>query len=783
MKNNTGTLNIIIIAVTLIVTGFFAAHLPKAELDNNNYRFIPEDDPARLTVNYIDDTFKNTNYILIALEHKTGGIFDPVFLNRLYKYIEQIKTFDIVEDIESIVSSNYIYGVDDEIIIEALADTDSEFDAQSALMLRQKILSWDFYKRTLVSDDLLSTQVMITLNVAAGDSGKTEVTQVYSRIHTLAREMFTDLSVNVYAAGLPVISSTINESVKRDLRLLLPLVIFVVLAIMYIPVRSCKAVLYVLLPVFVSIICTIGAMPLFNVKLSIISTVIPVVLVAVGNSYGLHVVMRYIDGIKKGVVDVRGFDAHKKYVQEVIRTVRGPVMLAALTTLVSFLAFCWTKVPPLREFGIFSTFGVLIGFITSITFLPAVLTLSPLNIHVKKTLHKTKLDGIYSYFADAASGIITRRKKIILGIGALIIGIAAALSSKLIVDNIFIEYFREDTDIVRSDEFIRAKFGGTKILSIMLESESSDVILNPQTLAALDNLNLYLVSNVPVTGKIMSYTDLIKRINLVLNSDKNDPSYYEIPTDPERYGKTDAEELRFLISNYLFFLADISESYANDPFEPTAIRSVVQLAALGEHDTNTAVYAINEYVKNNFPPEIKVTIGGTAVAEIAVNHLVVQSVWSSMIIASVCLFIIISLVNKSFIAGLLALLPLFAVVTINFAVMGAAGIKLNIGTAMISSLAMGIGIDYTIHFMESIKREYKLNPAIFLRESFSVSGAAIITDAVSTSAGFAVLFFSRFVMLAHFGALVCLSLVNSALAGLILVPSLILLIKPRFVKK
>jgi predicted RND superfamily exporter protein len=372
---------------------------------------------------------------------------------------------------------------------------------------------------------------------------------------------------------------------------------------------------------------------------------------------------------------------------------------------------------------------------------------------------------------------------VIFVVSGVLVVVSVFGSFKLIVDNIFIEYFRHHTGIVQADEFLRQEFGGSKVISVMLEAETPEVILHPDTLAALDGLNAHLVKNVPNTGKVMSYTSFIKRMNQVVYAGGEDSSYYEIPSSPERYGKNDKDELQGLIANYLFFLSDIASSYSNDPFEPTAIRSIVQLSTVGERDTNAVVSAINAYIGENFPSNVTVTIGGPALAEISTNHLVVQSVWSSMIIAFVCLFLIVAFVNKSIVVGFLGVLPLFVVIIINFAVMGFTGIKLNIGTAMIFSLTMGIGIDYTIHFLEAMKRSLRENPKTFLELSYRTSGIAIITDAVSTGAGFAVLLFSRFVMLAHFGALVSLSLINSALVGLVLMPTLLLVMKPRFYKE
>ena len=851
----------ITVLVTLAITGFFAAQIPRAELDNNNFRFLPEDEPARLTVKKIDDTFKNTNYILIGIERRDGGVFTPDFLNILTAYVERIQNFDIVESVDSLVSADYIYGEDDAVIVEPLWDGGLFENAEQAEELKRRVLSWDFYRRALISDDLNATQVLVTLNISAEEAGRKEMSAVFLEIRDIARDMFTG-TAETYAAGLPIVSAAINESVKRDLSFLLPLVIIVVLVVMYLPLKSVKAVCYVLLPVFVSVICAIGAMPLMNVKLSIISTVIPVVLVAVGNSYGLHIIMHYVDGIQSGI-DVANFDTHIKYIYTIVKRTSIPVFLAALTTLVSFLAFCWTKVPPIREFGLFSAIGVLAAFLASVTFLPSVLLLTGGLTRAARTVNNLRNQeggcpprsspAVFRYppcrgsapatpplfppklltgappvagsaadmaekaaaahtakagaaqAARKAAAFVIRGKKRIPAAALVLGGVCVFFAAKIVVDNIFIDYFQKDAPIVAADRFLREQFGGTKIISVMVEADSADTMLHPDTLTALDGLSAYLEKESAFTGKSMSFTALIKRINQVLYAPSSgvsenytqindipvsdiyadaalsDTSYYEIPSVPERYGKQDKDELRALIANELFFLADISAAYANDPFEPNALRSIFQLSTLGERDTNSVVDKINVYVQENFPPEVRITIGGPALAEIATNHLVVNSVWSSMLIAAVCLFIIVAVVNKSVFAGFLGLVPLTIAVLFNFAVMAIFGIKLNIGTAMISSLAMGIGIDYTIHFIESLKMTAKETPDRFLEASYKVSGAAIITDAVSTGLGFAVLLFSRFVMLAHFGALVSLALLTGAAAGLILVPALLALIKPKMI--
>ncbi|MDR1586100.1 MAG: MMPL family transporter, partial [Treponema sp.] len=120
---------------------------------------------------------------------------------------------------------------------------------------------------------------------------------------------------------------------------------------------------------------------------------------------------------------------------------------------------------------------------------------------------------------------------------------------------------------------------------------------------------------------------------------------------------------------------------------------------------------------------------------------------------------------------------------INFGVMGFVGIKLNIGTSMVASLSVGVGIDYTIHCLEAFKREYRASggKGDFLRRTFLTSGKAIIINAVSVGAGFAVLLFSEFTMLADLGLLIAITMFSSALISLTVLPALLTIVKPRFV--
>jgi predicted RND superfamily exporter protein len=865
----------LIVAVITAITVFFALQLPRAELDNNNLRFVPPDDPALETSRWIDNTFGSSLFILIGLQRQYGTVFDREFLNCIREYTHTIQEIPVVKEVTSLISADYITSSYGAIVAEKLVSDDFSGSPEEIAELKHRLLSWNMYDRALFSDDFTATQILIPLTIEADAATSKEVTEHFLRIRDIARETFSPFAT-VYVTGMPIIASTVNEAMNADLKLLVPLVVLVVLVVLFFSFRAFTPVVLPLLTVLIATIWSVGAMPLFGIKLSVISTVLPVILVAVGSAYGIHVITHYLAEYKaargrtaNGRNAAMTRNEHRELVLAVVMKIRKPILLTAATTVIAFASFCFTSVAPCREFGYFASFGVAAAFIVAISFIPALLIIrGPRRIRdVEHTV------GDISVFLANNLVRIAQQKKAILILVVVTAVIAVYGISHLIIDNVMVEYFRADTDIYRSDVFVRQQFGGSKVVSIVVEADSPDVILRPDTLAAMDGLSNYLQYKVPHVGKVMGFTDLIKRINQVFNADEspdgiqpvrtaapaddfgfgdfgfddfgfgditisdepgaeqhaatetpsggdtvytrdelfalfdragnsfrgmnaNDlvnelkrqvnydgAAYYEIPLDPKRYGKETPAELQRLIANYLVLLSGNISAYANDPLEPTAIKATIQLRTVGMTDSKAIFRAIEQYVRANFPPDVKVTMGGTTMVEDSLNDLVVQSQLTSIFISILCIFIGIAIANKSLTAGCISIVPLSISMLINFAVMGFAGIKLNLGTSMVAAVAVGVGIDYTIHCIEAYKREWRATNGAgnFLWRAFISSGKAIVINAVSVGAGFAVLMFSSFTMLADLGLLIALAMFSSALASLTVLPALLSVIKPRFI--
>ena len=896
----------VIVGVTAAITVFFAAQLPKARMDNNMTAFLPADNPARLASKHLDAQYGEEITIILGLERPYGTVFDSAFLSRLREYTKAAEDIELIKEARSIMSTQYITSDSESIIVTELVDDGFSGTPEEIAELKRRIASWDMYQGALVSDDLSSAQVMITINASSDDAGNPEIVALLLRLRDMAKEMFAGYAA-VYTAGQPVVSATLSESARIDVRALVPFVILVLIAVLVLSFRRFSYVLYPLLTVLIAAVWAVGAMPLLGVKLTMICVILPVILIAVGSAYAIHLVSHYKDEIQG-----KTFTApeHRAFVFSLTGKLLKPVSLAALTTFAGFVSFALTPLIPLRNFGIFASFGVLAAFAVAITFIPALLLIrGPRAKPSAQTAARKKTRGAQGAFDfenefAAALCAVTNRKTLVLLITALAVAVSIAGASRAVVDGALVEFFNERTEVNRSDRFIRERFGGSTQLILSVEADDTETLLSPETLTALDGLSAYLIERVPRVTKAVGFADTIKRVNQVFNADEppggiaarpqaaynsdtsdfgfgdfgfeddtnneeggslplaparspvdvstpkgvstppsvwssatpsagdtpaTPPSsaetpltfamltaaagkkanmsanelvrelermtnyegraYYEIPADPARYGKTTDAELQQLIANYLVPLAGSDNRMSNDPLEPTAVKTTILINSQWTKDTDEVIRAVNEYVDANFPkakpgalPNIRVITGGVATQQSAMSNLIFRSQVISLLLSLLIVLIIVAFSYKSLAAGLIAALPLSIAILGNFAVMGFAGLTINVATALTGSLAVGIGIDYTIHIIDAFKREYEAAPGgDYLRRTFAGAGKAILINAVSVGAGFGVLTFSQFRVLSQFGGLITLSMAVSAAVSLTVIPVLLAAVKPKFI--
>ena len=900
----------VILCIILGITLFFAAQLPRSRFDNNNFRFIPDSDPARLADAEVAKIFGDSVPLLVGIQRKYASIADHEFLQKMQALDKELLALPLVKKVISLTSTTHIESAGDSIATGKLVPDELTGAPEELHAITEKLRSLDLYNRSLVSDDLKSVQTLIFLNVKQEESGTPEVVAVCREVMRIAEAWDCPDSVT-YVTGAPVFSEIVNEATGHDLMFLVPIVIVVVAGALFFSFRRFTGVFLPLLTVIISCIWALGAMALLQIPLTILSTVLPVILIAVGSAYGIHVINHYFDEVTQSAEISQ--DTHAAQIVEAMSRVIPPVFLAALTTFAGFISFCFTNVVPIFEFGIFSSFGVLAAFIVSVTLIPAILILrGPRNpiIRGRFASQPSHIDAVDKVIADTLMVIHAHKRSVLLvSIGCIIF--AGFGISKLVIDNVLVEYFEPDVQIVRSDVFIQKEFGGSKLLNLLIKTSNPGDVIRPDVLQAIDSLAVYASESIPEVGKITSLADVIKRFNQVYNADapaagiglraagasgmggavaadtanpigvagsaaadeddsfgdfgvfddderssqdeseyaagttvpsaetypsgnsaagaaadaprysfaevveklaaaqtarrgryvsasevidalKRDinyrgAAYYEIPTDPHKYGKSSQAELTALIQNYLLLLGGNVQDFIDDIHAPTALKVNIQLRTVGQQDSEQALSAIMDYVKTHFPQDVQVEPSGSILTEQSLNTLVVQSQLISVAVSFGIVFLILTAYYRSMIAGIIGIIPLMISIALNFGFMGGVGIKLNIGTAMVASFAIGIGIDYTIHYLAAYHREYgkRQNESghDFLIHTFYGSGKAILFNAISVGAGFAVLILSKFNMLADLGLLIALVMGTSSFASLTVLPTMLSIIKPKFITK
>ena len=898
----------VILGIILGITLFFALQLPRIQFDNNNFRFIPESDPARIADAEMAKIFGDSVPLLIGIQRHYSTVVNREFLEKMQELDKQLLALPLVKNVVSLTTTTHIDAADDSIVSEKLVPEHLTGSPEELNTIAERLRSMDTYNRSLVSDDLKATQTIIFLNIKQEESGLPETVAVCRAVMHIAEEWDFPDSVT-YVTGAPVFSEIVNDATGHDLMFLVPIVVIVVAGVLFFSFRRFTGVLLPLLTVIISCVWAIGAMALLQIPLTILSTVLPVILIAVGSAYGIHVINHYFDEVTQS--KEISTETHSAQIVEAMARVIPPVFLAALTTFAGFVSFCFTSVVPIFEFGIFSSFGVLSAFIVAVTLIPAILILrGPRNPTIGGSFgvqpsHTGIVDRI---IADTLIIVHAHKRSVLLvSLGCIIF--AGLGISKLVIDNVLMEYFEPDVQVVRSDTFIREHFGGSKLLNLVIKGEKQGDVIRPDVLQAIDSLAEYAEENIPEVGKITSLADVIKRFNQVYNADapatglaatdstaqlssdgqaaaistatasdanlsgkgeedafgdfgdfgdfdaawggddepqsdaeqsalasgktkdaaagsakervytfseiieklaeaqtarrgryvsatelvdalKKDvnykgASYYEIPTDPKKYGKKTQEELTALIQNYLLLLGGNVQDFIDDTHAPTTLKVNIQLRTVGQQDSEQALQAIMAYVKDNFPKDISIEPNGSMFIEQSLNTLVVQSQLISVAVSFGIVFLILAIYYRSIIAGIIGIIPLMISVALNFGFMGIVGIKLNIGTAMVASFAIGIGIDYTIHYLAAYHHEYtkRRDDRNFLIHTFYGSGKAILFNAVSVGAGFAVLMLSKFNMLSELGLLIALVMGTSSFASLTVLPTILSIVKPRFITK
>ncbi|HOO84316.1 MAG TPA: MMPL family transporter [Prolixibacteraceae bacterium] len=745
------------IVITLVVTAFFLKEIRhNARMETDLDEYMPKTHPAFLYSDQAEEWFNIKDGILIALENK-NGIYNPQTLQKIKDISKALQDMPQFEDndVTSLYTADNItgseYGLEVNSFYKRVPKSEEKLEE-----LRVNVRGNDMAYGRVVSED--ETVAL----VVAGMTDSLFTDTFYQEILSFANEYEGD-GDKIYVAGRPIVEGTMGKLGPKDMKKMVPIVILVITLVLFLLLRSTRATITTLFTVFISTIWAFGLMAALGVPIFAVSTMIPVMLIAIGVAYGIYF-YNHLKQYYRDKPETNSWNA----VKHVLKVLWKPLMMAAFTTMIGFVSLITSQVFPIKYFGLFTAFGISIAFALTLIFIPATIVLFGYKARHGKINEDDKGYTKINHFTDR---MLSNKKVIYITVAVLIV-VSIFGTSKVWINSSFLSNFEKDSEIVLTDKFVNSKFGGTSTLNVVLESEESGVFKQPKTLELIDKMQAETVQLAKV-GNSFSLADYLKRMNKVMNAD--DDAYYRIPESNE------------MVAQYLLLyeMSGDPENLAkvvNYDYNRTNI--TFQLKGDDSRTINEALTVIQKYEDQFSEQGIEMNYAGSGYKALVFTGLILDGQIKSIILSLLIVLALLSVMFRSFKAGLIGSLPIIITALISFGVMGLFNIPLSTTTALLSSIAIGIGIDYAIHFMQ----HYRTNIANMehrhdaIHFTMKQTGKAILYNAIVVIAGFMVLLFSVFPPNRTLGALVSLNMFTS-LAGTLTVMMILVYGAKLFMKK
>ncbi len=750
-----------VIGIVLCITGFFLMQIPRVKIDPRVEIVLRQNNPVEAVYNRNKQDFESYADILIGMLHT--DIYNPGSLAKIDRITREIEDLEGVKKVTSILNVKNISGSEGGLEVGPLVEEGViPATGEDLRVLREKAQSWNVYEGVYVTADGTGTALSVVLE----DTMETDdIVPIYYTLLDIMKKY--EGPEEFFISGPTVVEALQGHYMIKDLKLLVPLVNIVLLGFLFLFFRNFRGMVLPLIAVGIGSVWTVGLMPMLDIPLTMVTSVLPVALIAVGSAYGIHVLENVFSDTEEGRTGSSGITAS-------VTRVSLPVIMAGLTTIASFMSLCTSAIVPLKQFGALSGFGLLVAVVISLTFVPAVLSLVDSRGWKYRSHHHSDRDligPVLGFF----SRISLTRSRLILGVSLVLFVLSVGGGLLVKSDLNLIEDFRTGSPIRVADEILNHKFGGTSLFNVVLDGVNSDDIKDPAVLREMDALQSRLMGMEDI-GKTVSVVDFIKRMNQAMHD--GDPAHYTIP------------ESRELVGQYLLLFSFSGGAGELDSFVDFDYRSgqiLLQLKSQSGYLAQGVVDEVNDYRKHQLESPRVAGIFTTGLSMLAkeFNRLVVQSQVRSFMVSFVLVILIVSVMFKSFKLGCYSVVPLVVPIVLNFGIMGITGIKLNAATAVIASLAIGIGIDYSIHFLSRYRHEIRLHDSVekAIETSLNTSGRAILYNALAVAAGFLVLVPSNFVIISQLGILVALVMITTSLASITLLPAILRAFPPRLVEE
>ena len=741
----------IVVVLTLAITVWLTPYLNNIQFDSSSQGSVPRGDPNQAYFDEIKDDFGNDQVAMVVLlSHHELGVFNPGTLSKITELTDTIADLEGVDNVVSLTNSTFLSGMGGDELTNDLIIPEIPSDNESADQLRRNVLANPIFLKSLVSKDGNAAAINIFL------ANQPDSLLLASGLDDLIAQLVNEARgpEEVYYAGLIHTRMEINKTMHRDLGRFVPMSFVLILLILVIAFRSVIGVMIPALTILIALIWTFGLIGLLGISISLTTTIIPPLLIAIASSMSIHIISAYREQIaessNKNEVVIRAFS-----------TLASPLIVGALTTAVGFGSLIISPIPNTQKVGVFAVVGILFAIWISFTFAPAVLSILPL---LKSKGNSSHSEGFMSRLVEELIRFNMRHRKLILGVAVVVVGVSVVGMMRIKVDTDFLSYFKEDSDVRLAADIIGENLAGVSTFYVIATADSTDIMRERDVLQGIEKLQKYM-ENKPSIDKATSMVNIIQVWHQALSADH--PDSFKIPASQRD------------LDAAVFLTIDMDEPrvrahYVVEDYSSLAVFARSQLVSTTE--LAETIEDVENYAREVLPPFMEVQATGTVVIFAKMISALIAGQRDSLLLAFALIFVIMAFLFRSVRVGLISMISNVVPIFVIFGIMGWFGIALNLGTSIVASISLGIAVDDTIHYLMNFRRALSEGQSRDDAVATAIRhvGQPVIFTSFALALGFSVICFSNFGMLFAVGMLSAITMITCLISDLFLTTALTL---------
>ena len=744
-----------LIGIILLITVFMGYHATKVQMSYDLARTVPLDDPEMVFLQKFKAQFGEDGNI-IAVGLRDSAIYT---LNNFNRFRELNKAIREIPGVNNLLSLPEV-----KIIRKDTANTRFYLDGHYPKQIKDQaqldslmgaIRNQKFYMGQIVNQENGATMMLVSITKEVMNSSK-RIAMTKALVE-LGDQFTKDTGIQLRYAGLPFIRAMMATEVRREMQIFLYLSALVTGIIMFFFFRSFRAVLFSMIIIGIVVVWVMGTLALFGYKITLLSGLIPPVIVTIGITNAIYLLNKYhLEFAKRR--------DKEEAIAAVVNKMGLAMFLTNLTVAIGFLTLLTTDILVLREFGIVAGINIMALFVVSLIMIPGIFSWLPEPTPKHLRHLNFKILGSFLAYVD----IVVHRYRPAIYLTSLAITIVAAFGMlRLESISFMMDDVPEGSQIKKDLQFFESNFSGILPLEIEVNTGKRRGVLNIKNLEKIDEFESF-IDSISVVSRPVSVISLVKASKQAFYN--YNPAKYALPSKAEsgyilRYMKGQTDNTGLL------------KSFVDSTF--TKMRISMQIADIGSKRLDSLVHEVIEPRMNQIfeGTNIQTSVTGTTKLFIKGNKFLIDNLKESLLLAFILITLSMAMLFSNVRMIIISLVPNVIALMITAGIMGYLGIPLKPSTALIFSITFGISVDNSIRFLAKYRQEQLANGffvPVSVSESIMETGKSIIYTSIVLFAGFILFAFSSFGGTIALGVLTSTTLVISMFTNLILLPALIM---------